>query len=472
MTKLLNGRNIMVSRNQVIDYGDLDFSTYDFSDPAKWAWASQAKSQKKLSDKKALKNWWEGLSVNSRKRIRVNFAAIMNHAPKGLDYKEQLKWWESIGKDKREDLRDKYDGDDILDTINNIAKKGIDLVTLTPIVSKIPVLGNIHKEIHGAITSVNMLPFKATENLIKGKRVDKIALESFKTSLLAAKTLAPYVQTVISFVPGIGTGLSAGLGGAIALASGKNINEALMEGIKSALPGGAVAGAVFDVTSAILQKKPIEDSIIAAIPVSDSAKKALLVGTKTVKALAEGKKVDQAVIDSALNALPKDLQKAAQIGVAIGEAANIQKSSSKKRESFTVSKSSKTSIEDIKKALNKTTNKLSSIGFGSSKPVKTSKSNSISTKSEVFETMPTVLPPQIVQQTNSDIKKLEDVLSILKNRQLRRLATNEHKTIVNNDKIFSDLANNQKEALEKLAKIEAKIANVKVKNNTLLASLI
>lgn len=188
-------------------------------------------------------------------------------------------------------------------------------------VNKIPVLGAIT----GAATSLALLPAAAASQLVQGKRIDQIAMGQFKSALGSVKTLAPYVQTVVSFVPGIGTGISAGIGGALALAQGQSITEAMMTAAKDAIPGGPAAQAAFSVASDAMQGKPITTIAVDAIPgISPQAKSALLQGLSAAKDLAAGKPVSQVALDTALHQLPPAYQKAVQVGVALGHAKNLQ----------------------------------------------------------------------------------------------------------------------------------------------------
>lgn len=189
------------------------------------------------------------------------------------------------------------------------------------VVNKIPILGGIT----GAAESLALLPATAAKQLVEGKRIDQIALGQFKGALAGAKTLAPYVQTVVSFVPGVGTGIAAGIGAATALAQGQSITEALMAGVKGALPGGPAAQAAFSIASDAMQGKPISTIAIDAIPgVSPQAKQALIQGLGAAKDIASGKNVAMTVLDNAIHQLPPAYQKAVQVGVALGHGKSLQ----------------------------------------------------------------------------------------------------------------------------------------------------
>ena len=188
-------------------------------------------------------------------------------------------------------------------------------------VSKIPVLGTVAN----ATAALALLPVSATNALVHGKRIDQVALGSLKNALAQVKTLAPYVQTVLTMVPGVGTGISAGLGAALALAQGQSITDAMVAAAKSMLPGGPAAQAAFNVAHDVMQGKPITTVAIDAIPgVSPQAKTALMQGLSAAKDLAAGKNVATTALDLAIHQLPPEYQRAVQVGIAMGHARTLQ----------------------------------------------------------------------------------------------------------------------------------------------------
>ena len=82
--------------------------------------------------------------------------------------------------------------------------------------------------------------------------------KSFKQSLSGAaksfghefQTVASAAQTVVSVVPGVGTAASMALATGIALSKGQKITQAMLDGVKGALPGGPAAAAAFDASMA------------------------------------------------------------------------------------------------------------------------------------------------------------------------------------------------------------------------------
>jgi hypothetical protein len=187
-------------------------------------------------------------------------------------------------------------------------------------VKKVPVLGTVVTAAHSLAT----IPAQAAEQLLEGKRIDRIVVDQFKTALNNAKAIAPYAQTVVSFVPGIGQGVSAGLGAALALAQGQSISDAMLEAVKGAIPGGPAAQAAFSVAAAAMQGKPIDQIAVNALPIAPEAKQALMAGLGAAKGIASGKNLSQVATDTALNQLPEEVRKAVQVGVAMGHAKNLQ----------------------------------------------------------------------------------------------------------------------------------------------------
>lgn len=184
----------------------------------------------------------------------------------------------------------------------------------------IPILGSIT----GAADSLNSMPFKVTQQILDGGNISKVALRNFKEALSNVKTLGPYAQTIISFVPGIGTGVAAAIGAGLALADGKPISEALLAAVKGSLPGGAIAQTAFNVSQAAIQGKSIDQIAISALPISDQQKQLLSQGLAAARDIAKGKNVAHSIVDRAIQTLPPQYAKAVQIGMAMGHAKNLQ----------------------------------------------------------------------------------------------------------------------------------------------------
>lgn len=117
------------------------------------------------------------------------------------------------------------------------------------------------------------------------KTLGAIASKALAPALSVIKNVAgpvlPYVQSVLSFVPGVGTGISAALGAAQALADGRRIDEAIVAAAKSAIPGGPLAATAFDAAWGLAHGRPIESVALEALRnrlPNDLAKKAFDTG--------------------------------------------------------------------------------------------------------------------------------------------------------------------------------------------------
>jgi hypothetical protein len=167
-------------------------------------------------------------------------------------------------------------------------------------------------------------PYEIADAIVKGERLDRVALNAIKNQIADVKAVAPYCQMVISLVPAVGPGISAGLGAGLELASGQPISAAIKAGIAGALPGGAIAIAVADISIAVIQKKPLDAVLMAGLPMDAAQKSALTLTLNAAKDIASGKRIDKVALKAAESQLPPDVMKAAKIGVAIGHGANLQ----------------------------------------------------------------------------------------------------------------------------------------------------
>jgi len=113
------------------------------------------------------------------------------------------------------------------------------------------------------------------------------------------------VQVGVSFIPGIGEGLSAVIGAGLALAEGKSITDALIAAALSALPGGPLvamaASIATEAISGVIEHKSFADiagNIIADnIPAGGALAKAVVHGVASVVGAATtGHNVGQALI--------------------------------------------------------------------------------------------------------------------------------------------------------------------------------
>jgi hypothetical protein len=188
---------------------------------------------------------------------------------------------------------------------------------------KVPVVGKGLHAVYNAAAS----PLTLTADIASGQNVAKSAVKNFKTNLNAAKDIAPYAMTVVTLVPGIGSGVGAAVAAADALAKGKPISEMLISATRGALPGGPLAQSAFDVVHAAASGQNISNIALSAIPLPPEQKDALRQTIAVASDIAAGKRVDKILLNRVndnLKYLPKEVQQAAQVGVALGHGKNIQ----------------------------------------------------------------------------------------------------------------------------------------------------
>ena len=169
---------------------------------------------------------------------------------------------------------------------------------------KIPAVGPLLHGVWGAATG----PIDLSERIAKGERLDHALIGNFKENIKDIKEVAPYAKMVISFVPGVGTAVSAAIGAATAIVEGQPISAVVMEAVKSAIPGGDLAGAAFDTARAVVEHKNIGEVAVAALPIPDEAKGPLTGALKLAESVASGKKPGDALVAATMAALPPDVQ--------------------------------------------------------------------------------------------------------------------------------------------------------------------
>ncbi|MBB3660002.1 hypothetical protein FHX15_005271 [Rhizobium sp. BK650] len=174
-------------------------------------------------------------------------------------------------------------------------------------VSRIPVVGDVARMGANAVrlTAGPMaIAVDAGLRVAKGERIDRALKGAVKGQIDAARDQLRLAEMVAPFVPGIGTGVAAALGAANALAAGRPITQALLSAARSAVPGGAIAQAGFDVALNLASGKNVSQSLLAAarerLPGGPAAKAAF----DGALALAQGKRLQDAAFAAAGRALP------------------------------------------------------------------------------------------------------------------------------------------------------------------------
>jgi len=185
----------------------------------------------------------------------------------------------------------------------------------------IPVVG---KGIKAGFNLTVGAPFQVADDIVRGKRIDKVAFDSLKRNVQDIKAVAPYAQMVLQAVPGVGNGLAGVIGAGLALSEGQNVTKALAEGVRSALPGGPLAAAAFDVGAAAMQGKPLDQIALNALPIPAEQKRLVAQALAMAKDVATGKRVDTAILEAAERQLPPEVRNAMKAGMTLAHAAHLQ----------------------------------------------------------------------------------------------------------------------------------------------------
>lgn len=139
--------------------------------------------------------------------------------------------------------------------------------------------------------------------VLRGDNVLKAMKMAVKAGIADAREALRLAAMVAPFVPGIGTGIGAALGAADALANGQPITQALIAGVRGAIPGGAFAQAAFDTAAQLAQGKRLDQALLTAarnrLP-PGPAQAAFDAGL----AIAQGKKLQDAALQAAGRLLP------------------------------------------------------------------------------------------------------------------------------------------------------------------------
>jgi hypothetical protein len=229
-----------------------------------------------------------------------------------------------------------YSGDDpdlflgsVVKSVGRFAKKAAGTVadfssSVADTLGKVPLIGPGLKGLYGFTYGALI---QSANNVLSGVRLDKALSRHLESQVQNVKGVAPYVQTIISVVPGIGPGISGAISAGLTLAQGRPIEEALVDAVAGAVPGGALAKSVAKAGFAAASGKPLSDIAISALRIPPAAKDALKAGLRVASDVAQGKRVDKSFLAEAnrqIDRLPPEFRKAAQVGVALGQGKKVQ----------------------------------------------------------------------------------------------------------------------------------------------------
>lgn len=207
-------------------------------------------------------------------------------------------------------------GGDVVHTMNKAVESA------GKAVAKIPVVGKPLK----AAAVFGVSPFVAmggfVTHMVQGDRIDRAFLASAKGQITAIRDVAPYAKFVASYIPGVGTGISAAIAAGTALADGRTITEAVLDAARNAVPGGALGKSVFDSALAIAKGNSISqvamNAALANLP--PAARDAANIAIHA----AQGKNVRAGVLQAIAANIPSEAKRALEVGTALSVARNIQ----------------------------------------------------------------------------------------------------------------------------------------------------
>lgn len=250
-----------------------------------WAWAKSAHPEWSEAD---LQRLWH-LDRN------MTAAHFWQTHPE-LDEETKQRLWHA--------RKNKNEGVSISDVVNVAALPFTAPVKAAAAITKsIPIVGDVTR----IMNDFQSAPIHAISQIASGANVSETALNFAKDQLKSVKEIAPYAQTIVSVVPGIGTGVAAAIAAGAALAEGKPITEALESAVAGAIPGGAIAQAAFHTAMAAAQGKNLAQAALEStrnlIP-DGPARKAFDVGL----AVATGKNLQSAVANGLASLAPAQVQ--------------------------------------------------------------------------------------------------------------------------------------------------------------------
>ncbi|MDR5757120.1 hypothetical protein [Caballeronia sp. LZ035] len=193
-------------------------------------------------------------------------------------------------------------------TVSNVARDvGKVASKVGKAVTHAPIIGDIAKTAWSGIRLAGApitFAVETGQGLAHGKSLGKAMGAAGKGLVNDVRDQLKVAEMVAPFIPGIGTGVAAALGAANALASGRPITEALVAGVRSALPGGAIVQAGFDMAVNLAKGKSFTEAALSAardrLPGGPAARAAF----DTAVALAHGKRLQDAALQGAKGLLP------------------------------------------------------------------------------------------------------------------------------------------------------------------------
>ena len=110
-----------------------------------------------------------------------------------------------------------------LDAINKAAKSvGDDL-------SKVPIVGGALSAVYDVVTDPVTLPLVAADDIVHGDSVAQTLADSIHHEVDKFKAAAPYVESIVALVPGVGGMCASSIAVGVGVAEGQPIDQILVE---------------------------------------------------------------------------------------------------------------------------------------------------------------------------------------------------------------------------------------------------
>lgn len=225
------------------------------------------------------------------------------------------------------------------------------------LLSEIPVIGGIFT----AAFKIFVAPYSLVLDIAHGANIIDAVIDNAKSAIAAVHVLAPYIQAVLSVVPGIGTGLSAAISGGLALAAGMPIDQILIEAVKGAIPGGPLAQAAFIVAAGTMSAvahggdigSALENAAVKAgtqlLKFAPNILDSLSIGAKALSDGAGGAAMD--ALNTVTKAIPPEAMRGFELAVAFGAGSSIQSNTLDQVQRFGSSQLQQMAGDGLKKAV-------------------------------------------------------------------------------------------------------------------------
>lgn len=169
------------------------------------------------------------------------------------------------------------------------------------------VIGKMADGVATAFVDASEWPFTIAKGVLEGQQLDHAVMNGLRQALSSFKVLGPYAEAICSFIPGIGTVIAACIGGALAIANGKPIDEILASAVAGAIPGGVIYVAAYHIGKEAINKTPIllaiEQGIMDAagalgVVVPEGTKDLIITGLQIAKMEVNAQVLPKAHVDA------------------------------------------------------------------------------------------------------------------------------------------------------------------------------